>query len=230
MWKSSLVGAVLALLLVGAVVGLAATHTGPFAPAAETSAPAPTVLALIAPGSDGVLAPAVVDLYAPSSAGWEVRSISPTTPVTVPGTGARTLADAYSFGGGTGLATALSGLGAGPNAHWVLVDSGSLGRLAGSFSLDLPSDIEVFDGSRLYSFSQGTTSVPTPQLPQLLQGASLLSAASDQSVRVQVGDGLRTALATAGPVALESVRSDLTHTALLRWTKSLRAVRRTGGS
>jgi hypothetical protein len=229
MWKSMLAGALVAVLLVAVVAGLAVAHVGPFAGSASSGAPAPTVLALVAPGADGVLAPAVIDLYTPSSGGWSVKSILPTTPVAVPGTSGSTLADAYSFGGGDGLAQALASQTGGLTPHWVLVDSGTLARIAGSFSLNLPSDIEVFDGSQLYSFPQGMTSVPATAVPQLLQGATQLPASDAQAVRDGLGDALASALSSAGPVALASVRSDLGDNSIADWLASIRAARRTGG-
>jgi hypothetical protein len=89
--------------------------------------------------------------------GRVARLLDPQQEVTIPGTSSSKLLDAYPFGGGKAVADALGGgktLNAYvdvPEAEWV-----ALLKRAGDISIVLPKSIEVFDGTRLVSFGEGT--------------------------------------------------------------------------
>jgi len=229
--KAVLIGAGLGLVLVAGVVGAAALHLYPSSPKPPTP-PGSVAVAMVLPGSDYVAAPRVIDLYINTASGWTVRSVSPSTPVEVAGTSGSTLADAYSFGGGGGLVSALASNPGVPVDSWVVVDESAWLRLhdSGALPLDLPDDVEVFDGVRLYSFAKGATTVPADELQQLLAGTAFLSAGQDAQVRGQVGDALGKALVTNSAEASGSVHTDLSAATLLTWLREIGSARRIPGS
>jgi hypothetical protein len=232
MGKSILIGGALALLVVAGVVAALMLHVVPQPPKAATS-PDIVAVAVVLPGADGIVAPRLVDVYIRTAVGWTVRSVSPSTSVDVPRTGGSTLADAYSFGGGDGLVSALAANPGIAADAWLVVDQPTWDRLHGSsaLSMDLPADIEVFDGSQLYSFSAGTTvTVPPDQLPQLLDGATFLSASESSQVRGQVGDAVARALSASPSEAAGMVHTDMAQAPLDAWLRSAGTAKRNAGS
>lgn len=230
--KTSLIGASIAVVLVAVLVVLAVLRVPPFAEPTSGGGRGPVLVALVLPGVDGVIAPHLIDEYIPTASGWNVRSVSPSTTVVIAGTGGSTLADAYSFGGGDGLASALGSLENRTPDGWVIVDASAWRVLTGAkpMALTLPADIEAFDGARLYSFSAGPTSVPSDQVALLLQGAAFLNAAQGRMVREQVGDMLASTLASATAGERDSARSGMTATDLQAWALHLRGIVRVSGS
>ena len=228
--RAALIGAAIAILLVAGFVAAVALHVIPVGTQGQKSAEAVAV-AFVLPGSDGVVAPRTLDIYSRTGSGYAVRSVSPMTPAQVPGTGGTTLADAYSFGGGDGLMSALNSTRGDAIDGWVIVDASTWLRLHGSapVAFELPSQVEVFDGKRLYSFSEGHASVPADQLPELLQGAGYLSASENAAVRKQAGDLLREALAAGGSTSAGLVRSDLNKDVLAQWLSGTGSARRVVG-
>ena len=229
--RSALLGAALAILAVALVAAAFAMHVLPVSPPAAKP-PSTVALALVLPAADGANAPRVIDVYVETPSGWTVRSVSPTTPADIPGTSASTLADAYSFGGGKGLASALAANPGIPVDAWVIVNEAAWLQLHGhnALSIELPSDVEVFDGSRLYSYADGTTSVPAEELPQLLQGAAYLSAGGDESVRGQVGGALAKALEGAGGTGVAGVATSMPQATLQDWLSKVSSAKRIPGT
>ena len=229
--RAVLIGAGLAVLLVAGVAAAALFHLFPTATKAST-APQSVVVATVLPGSDDDVAPRVIDVYIDTASGWTVRSVSPSTSVEVPGTSGSTLADAYSFGGGVGLVSALAANPGIPVDAWVIVDEPAWRTLhrSGSVTVDLPADVEVFDGVRVYSFPSGNATVPADQLPQLLVGSAFLSASEDAKVRGQVGDLVGKALGTSGAEASGVLHTNLSGVALQAWLRGVGSARRIPGS
>jgi hypothetical protein len=229
--RAALTGAAIAILLVAGFVAAVAFHAIPVATQGQKSAER-VVVAFVLAGSDGVVAPRTLDIYSREGSGYSVRSLFPMTPAQVPGTGGTTVADAYSFGGGDGLMGALNSTRGDAVDSWVIVDASAWLRLHGSspVAFELPSQVEVFDGKRLYSFSEGHASVPADQLPELLQGAGFLSASDNAAVRKQVGDVLREALAAGGSTSAGLVRSDLNKDVLAQWLRGIGSARRVDGN
>jgi hypothetical protein len=229
--RAALIGAAIAVLTVGCLAALVVLHVIPVGTQGPRAADV-IALAFVLPGSDGVVAPRTLDIYARSGSGYSVRSVWPMTPALVPGTGGNTLADAYSFGGGDGLMAALKSEPNDAVDGWVIVDASAWLRLHGSapVAFELPSQVEVFDGRQLYTFSEGHASVPPDQLPELLQGAAYLSSSENASVRKKVGDALREALVSGGANSAGFVRSNLKKDVLEAWLRGIGSARRVDGN
>lgn len=230
--RAVLIGAVAALVLVGLVVALVFLGVFPSGSSSDVRTDGAVAVALVLPDQDGVVTLRVLDVYTPSGGNWSIRSVSPTTPAVVSGTSGTSLADAYSFGGGDALAEALSEQAGLPVSGWVAVDQRGweVLRAKAPFEIDLASDIAVFDGRQLHSFGSGRVMVTSAQTPRLLDGAAYLNASESRDMRVQVGDVLRSSLASAGPDALSGVRSSWSGAALREWAESLRAMNRVSGT
>lgn len=231
MLKSIVIGAVAALVLVAIVVVLVVGHVIPLGSASSSVSEGPVVVGLVLPDTSGVATLRVADVYVRSTGSWTMRSVSPSTPVVVAGTGGSTLADAYSFGGGAGVARALRNQTSSRAASWVIVDEQGWDRLRAGAPLTvvLSSAIEVFDGSRLFSFPSGSSSISPTETPELLDGAAYLAATQNQKLRADVGDALASSLASQPVVAAAAVASNLRPSALEEWFRNLRSVHRVPG-
>lgn len=227
--KAVLIGSSVAIALVAALVLAVGLHVLPTQSAGSDSTSS-VVVALVLPGSDGELAPRVIDVYSKSGGRWSVRSLSPTSSAQVPGTSGSTLADAYSFGGGRGLLAAIRAKGSAADS-WVIVGPTAWAQLqAGKpVPLDLPADLEVFDGSQLYSFDAGAASVPPDQVAILLQGGALLTPREDATIRAQIGDALGLALVANRRAGGSGLSSSLAPDALDSWTASISGATRAPG-
>jgi hypothetical protein len=85
----------------------------------------------------------------------------------------------------------------------------------------LPKPLEVFDGSRLVSFTEGTQTVAPADIPALLRGAAYLGSAERMRVVDAVGEASVTALGSAG--ASTPVRTNLTADAYAKLIAALRS-------
>jgi hypothetical protein len=231
MLKSIIIGAVAALVVVAVAVALIVAKVVPVESASSSAVDGPVVVALVLPDNSGIATVRIVDIYTRSGAGWTIRSVSPSMPVVVSGTGGSTLADAYSFGGGAGLMSALRRESGSNVTAWVIVGEQAWNglRAGAPFDVMLNSGIEVFDGAQLYSFSTGTSSVSPTETPQLLDGAAYLSAAEDRAVRVDVGNALGSSLASATAGEAMLLESNLNSSSLHQWLSSVHSARRTSG-
>jgi hypothetical protein len=127
-----------------------------------------------------------------------VEPVSPATEVTLPGTTYGTLADAYPFGGGAGVAEALARVTGGPTPAYIAVDAGSLrgaAAEAGGVQVTLPAEMAVFDGEDLYTFTAGVTTLDADELGAVFKGAPYLSAAQRAELDAELADMLATLLA-----------------------------------
>jgi len=219
-WRVALLGGVLGLVTVAVVVGLVlfgVVRTG--AKRAQASAEEPVLVALALPNADGVNVPRAIDLYARVNGTLTLTAVDPGQAATVSGTSAKTLADAYTFGGGAALADAyaLSGSAAAP--AWVVVGQDPWNALRGGtpVELNIPAPLDVFDGTRLYSYSQGTVDVPVAEVRHVLDGAEFLSHALRQNIREQLGDSLVESLVSAGAAHRIELRTNLSDEDLSAW-------------
>ena len=232
MLRAVLFGALAAVLVVAALLAAVALHLVPGASPRNAVADGPVAVALVLPDPQGIATIRVLDVYTHSGGAWSVRSVSPTTTAVVSGTGGSTLADAYTFGGGDGLVAAMREQTGQAVTSWVIVDSQAWDKLrAGEpFVVDLTSDLEVFNGNRLFSFAAGHASVPATQVAPLFDGAAYLSAPSSRELRSQVGDVLAGSLSTASEAAASGVRTNVSATSLAGWRNVLKSVRRAPGT
>jgi hypothetical protein len=124
--------------------------------------------------------------------------VSPTTEVTVPGTTYTTLADAYPFGGGEGVAEALARAEGGPPPAYVALDAEALRDAvagAGGVRITLPAEMAVFDGESLYSFARGPATLDADELGAVLKGAPYLDAAERAKLDTELAEMLAGLLA-----------------------------------
>ena len=213
LWRSVLIGAVLGVLVVG---GLAAAAALGVLPGSEKQSPAtaggPVLVALVLPDAEGVLTIRALDRYDGTGTALRVSSVDPLASATVPGTSAASLAEAYSFGGGDGLAEAYAAAAGGVTPAWIIVSPSSWSTLMGAtpVAITLPTDIDVFDGKELYSYAAGSASVPAGEIAQVMNGAALLSATDRKLIREAVGDALATAILQGAQRAPSAIQTNLT--------------------
>lgn len=200
-WRAVLVGALLAVLV---VAGLAAAFTLGVVPgAADRTAQAsegPVLVALVLPDADGVTVVRVLTVFERAGDVLRATAVDPLTSATIPGTSATTLAEAYSFGGGAGVANTYSLLNGSSDPLWVVVTPRGWSALMGTdeIPVTIPADIEVFDGTELYSYAQGATGFPAPEVAKVMTGAAHLSDTERAVLRDATGIALTAALVREG--------------------------------
>lgn len=200
-------GALIGLILVAAVLGYlfwrGLEHS-------KTAGPDDVIVMLVLPDEEGVILPRVIDRYESSADTLSIGHVDPRATAQIPGTSYTLLRDAYSFEGPAGIIDAIA-----PDIDrrpsYIVLDATGIERLAGSqaFELDIPEHMEVFDGQRLRTFEQGTTTISAEDLGLLFLGAEYLNDAAQQSVREQVGETISRLLA-ADMAAGSWVETDLT--------------------
>ncbi|MCE5192182.1 MAG: hypothetical protein LLG08_10565 [Actinomycetia bacterium] len=146
-----------------------------------------------------------------------VRSVDPSSPVTVVGTGYGRLRDTYAFGGGGAVASGYARLTGSKPLPFIDLGPQALTtaiRATGGVELDLPAAMNVFDGERLFTFPQGALTAHAEEFRAILNGAAYLPAAQRSAVLEQAARQL-TALTAAYPGGLAgalkagTVESDL---------------------
>jgi len=225
-WRAVLVGGILGLLAVGGFVAAVALGLVPGThDHSVQAAEGPVLLALVLPDPEGVSTVRAIEVF--ERAGGELRTspIDPLTSATVPGTSATTLAEAYAFGGGEGLASAYTQLNGGTVPVWVVVEPQGWDSLmgAGAIAVTIPADIEVFDGKQLYSYAAGDTSFPANEAAQVMSGAAYLSPTDRAVLREAVGDQLVPALAANGLTSESGIATNLDAEALAIWLSAVKS-------
>ncbi len=164
--RAAIIGAVLALVCVAAVAGAAVLGNMSTSAERDSAANGPVLVAVVLPDADGVLTVRQMDVVQRMGTTLRLTGVDPLTSATVPGTSAKTLADAFSFGGGAGLAAAVAGSHRRPSAGVDSGGAGALQRLLGAkrVTFALRDGVEVFDGTELYSFPAGRAQVPAEQV------------------------------------------------------------------
>jgi hypothetical protein len=223
MRRAAVLGIVAGLLCVLAVV--LATVAGGYRERTAAVPEGPLVIAVALRDSNETPTIRSLDLLGGDGVGPRLVAVSPDTSVTVPGTSATTLADAYAFGGGSGLSGAITGTEASATAGWVIVSPKSLGKLLGASAVrfDLPEQIAVFDGTRLYTFPSGVVSVPVAELGQLMDGAEYLPVESRRSIREQLGSAVADGLIRRASQSGLELESSLTTEQLQAWLAGVKA-------
>jgi hypothetical protein len=193
---AGVVGAVLGLAAVVIVAVLVRANVIPFgSPANKQDVPG-TLVALVLPAEDGVRVPRVL-VYYPSGGGSGLV-VDPRTEVAVPGTSANSLADAYSFGGGDGLARGYAAAAGVATPGWVVVDEKTWPELANGRKLLVPLEepIDVFNGVDLVSFPSGVVSVGASETASLMAGTDHLDRVERAKVLLAVAEGVQGMLAS----------------------------------
>ena len=211
--KAALVGGAIALVCI--VAFAAAAFLGAVPTAADKIAAvdkSSVLVAVVLPDSDGVLTVRSLDRYEHVGGPLRIFSIDPLADATVPGTSASTLAEAYKFGGGDGLAAAYAQGAGAERPGWLIVGPEAWADLMGetSMAVRLNTSIEVFDGSELYSYPEGTATVSAAETAQLTNGAAYLDAAGRQAVREAIGDALAPVLLRSESTNVDGIDTSLT--------------------
>jgi hypothetical protein len=227
MGKSMLVGAVLAVVLV-AVLGVGAYFylRGPVA-ASVALQQERVVLVFESPAEDGATIAALISIVADG----KMRDASPDTQVTIPGTTATRLSDAYVFGGGGAVARALGAPDAGGPTAFVAVPAVTWRAAVDAtrgVTVSVPEKLTVFDGNQLVTIPSGQQKLSAAQITALLNAQSYLTTAQSAVLRAELASQMAAALAAAKPVAGQptvALESDLSPEALAAWlqTSLLRA-------
>lgn len=198
--------------VIAVVVAVALVLTGVLhLPGAKSSAERSTLLVLVMPDDHGVLVPRVIDLYSGTGSSARVTSVDPLESAVVPGTSGNTLRDAFAYGGGSKLAAAYTANHGGDTPSYVVIDPDAWFALMGErqLLLDLPADINVFDGKDLYEFDRGEHAIESSRVVEVLKGADYLSSGDRRVVRAEVGDLLKLRLGVDGTDTLNVAKSDL---------------------
>ncbi len=213
LWRAVLIGSVLGILVVA--IGVSVVMSG-VVPGrhdhAVQAAEGPILVALVLPNADGAHEVRVVSVFKRAGDAMRMSPVDPLTSATVPGTSATTMAEAYAFGGGDGLAKAYTENKGGTPPVWVVVEPKAWSALTDGREIPVvvPADIEVFDGRQLYSYAQSASSIPAAEVAQVMSGAAFLSAEKRAILREAVGDALVTAIARKGLRADAGIETNLT--------------------
>ncbi|PKQ29388.1 MAG: hypothetical protein CVT60_05590 [Actinobacteria bacterium HGW-Actinobacteria-10] len=169
------------------------------------------ILVLALPDEEGVVLPRVIVRVREG----ESESVDPLSEARIPGTSYNVLREAYPFSGADGLASALAGDNE-VRPSYVLIDEQAWDELASgdSLEIDIPEQIDVFDGERLYTFREGEQRIRSDQFDKLLNGADYLNEADRASVREQIGAALLEMIAGRG---IDAAETDLTAEEIDAW-------------
>lgn len=185
------------------VIVLAAAAVVWFAPALRSpmTVPGDRTLVVIA-SRDGTQTGQVAQLVGvadTSGGGLTVQLVDPLTTVTVAGTGYDRLADAYPFGGGTGVARAYASASGGQPLPVIALTEAGLVALVdrvGGLTLTIPSGIDVFDGTKLYTFPAGPQKLTGVQVVALLSAIDFNDSAEERAtMRAAIAGALAEGLA-----------------------------------
>jgi hypothetical protein len=222
MGKSMLAGAALAIALV-AVMGVGAYFYlhDPLA-LSDARHEARVVLVFESPAEDGATIAALITVVADG----KMRDASPDTQVTIPGTTATRLSDAYVFGGGAAVARALGAPDAGGPTAFVAVPAATWRaalEATGGVTVSIPQKLTVFDGTQLVTIAAGSQKLSAAQVAALLNAQSYLAATQSAALRAELASQMAAALATAKPAAGQptvALESDLGPEALAAWLRT----------
>lgn len=135
------------------------------------------LLVAAAPDETGDVVAQVIAVADVSGATPVLTALEPGRTVTLPGTTYSTLADAYPFGGGAGVAEALARAESGEPLPYVTLSASALMaavEAAGEVTLELPAEMSVFDGEELFILSRGRQELTAAEFGAVLKGAPYL--------------------------------------------------------
>lgn len=154
-------------------------------------------------GQEGAQVAMLVGVLDTTSGRPVVHLVDPDLKVTLPGTSYERLSDAYPFGGGAGVAAAYAGARGGQPLPWVvLTEPGWTGVVdaVGGVSVEVPETVNVFDGTKLYSFAPGRHTLSGAETAALLSGADFLgSSGAKARLRERVATALVAAVVERRP-------------------------------
>lgn len=194
--KPLLVGAIIGVVLFAAILGYAIVRQK-----GSEGRRLPARVAVILVSRDASDSPTAQAIAV--SEGGKLAFISPETPVTVPGTSAHRLAEAYSFGGGALLVSLLpkdakvdeGSYLAIPEKAWVSTIDPQ------GFIVDVPQDVEIFDGADLVSLKAGEQTLEPAEVAALFRALPFVDQDLREALREQLARGVLGALGDAQGVS-----------------------------
>ncbi|HET6350511.1 MAG TPA: hypothetical protein VFG89_00030 [Coriobacteriia bacterium] len=193
--KPLLVGAIIGFVLFAAILGYAIVRQKG---SQGRALPARVAIVLVSrDASDSPTAQAIA-----VSEGGKLAFVSPETPVTVPGTSARRLADAYSFGGGALLVSLLpEDAKVDEGAYLAIPEKAWLSTIdPQGFKVDVPQDVEIFDGSDLVSLKAGEQTLTPTEVAALFRALPFVDEDLREPLREQLARKVLAALGGAQSV------------------------------
>lgn len=181
------------------------------------------LLVAAAPDETGDVVAQVIAIADVSGAAPE--AVDPATAVTLPGTTYATLADAYPFGGGSGVAAALARTRGGDPLPYVTLNAHALTaavEAAGGVSLELPAEMSVFDGEELFILAKGPQELTAGEFGAVLKGAPYLSERERAELSAELA---RVTAALVADSAYTDVVTDLGEDAFAALTTALAKLR-----
>lgn len=194
--RSALIGAALAVVL----VGLAVAALFLWGDIGSTAEPTKSVVVFAAPGEDGAVVAQLVAVVDMTTGSYEIEDTTQT--VAIPGTSYEKLRDAYPFGGAEEVAAALDGGTIGPGTAWVDVPQSEWEKLlAGGVEVTVKESFETFDDAsdRFMEFSEGQQRVAPEDLRALVLGAAYLGADARKTILDTLAAESLRALASVTP-------------------------------
>jgi hypothetical protein len=226
--RAALWGAAVAVLVaVALAAGVVVLLDSDAASMARPGDSAMIVLATRAGQEQGRIASLII--VADASAGRvRLTLVDPQTTVTVPGTSAARLRDAYAFGGAAAVSSAWAALHRGRPVPAVGVSQEALlswMHAQGPVHVDVPSDQNVFDGTRLYTFTKGSRDLGGDEIVALLGAADFAKGEEGGRIREAVARGILASLARVRPdetaLSHPGVTSTLRSADLLVWSRTV---------
>ena len=188
-----------------------------------------------APDETGAVIAQVIVLVDVSKQPAEATYLNPATPVTITGTSFNTLADAYPFGGGAGVADAIARAGKVPGEApaYVAVGPEALAEAvdaAGGLTFRLPADMAVFDGETLFTFRPGRRAFSAAELTAVFKGAPYLEPEERAELDEELGRAFAALLAEWPDAGLQQaaenadISTDISPDALITLVEALTAL------
>ncbi|MBN2848393.1 MAG: hypothetical protein JXP72_08090 [Coriobacteriia bacterium] len=184
-----------------------------------------------APDENGAVVAQVIVLVDLTESPPVAEALSPATPVTIPGTSYATLADAYPFGGGAGVANAIARAGKVPGdapAYAAITPAALASAVdaAGGVRVRLPAEMAVFDGETLFTFRSGMNTLNGADLAAVFKGAPYLAEVDRAALDEELGRAL-VDLVAAWPAGLQAaaenadISTDMSAAALVEFSETL---------
>ena len=213
--------AVLVIVAVAAVLANAGVLGGDGVPAEGLTR---VLIVAASPDENGDVVGQIIVLADVTEKPAALEAVSPALPVSIPGTTYDTLADAYPFGGGAGVADALARARDEVPHPYVALTAEELADAvdaAGGITVALPADMSVFDGTDLFTFERGEQTLGAAELQAVLKGAPYLADADRERLDASLAQGLAAVLAADQEALTGATRTNLSSDALMRVAASL---------
>lgn len=228
-------GAFAGLILVAVViVGVAAyTFLAGELPGQKAQDPGRVLVIAATTDDSGAKVAQVIAFVDSSSTPPAVDSVDPWATVSIPGTNYTALRDAYPFGGGQAVAEAYAGGHGSEKLPYLAIGEPQLIMAvddAGGMVVNVPAEINVFDGEKLYTWLPGETTVDGAGLVAMLKGAPYLTEAERGDLLQSVSEGVVRLLGSwegglAAAAEHEGLETDLSPDAAVEFEHRLAAGR-----